>query len=98
MSYSIIATVVSVDLQPNQQVKIKGVGKHLYKDDANKQWNILKESSTQNPMMKDIMDVYTIPLDGFSKILLAMATVNQKPLKFEINDSFAITSISLLNV
>ena len=99
MLYTIIATVSKVNVK-YQTVELKGVGKYQFLSDEDKTFNILCTSETIGPKIIDISTEFVLSLDSFYQTLLATAMVNQKPLKFKIDEkdsNWTISSISTPN-
>lgn len=97
--YTIIATVTKLE---NDEIKIKGVGKHLYPDSSGKEWNVFEEEITENSKMvktdENIKTNENAKTCAINTFLLATAMVNRKPLKFAIDkeqEGYTIKSVSV---
>lgn len=101
MSYIIIATIDEVSRGNALKFKLKGFGKHLYKDEKGDYWNVLEEDDTKKSQMISPDDTFSFAnMDVFFKILLATAMNDRKLLKFEVvraKSSWTIISIAIPN-
>lgn len=99
MLYTIIATVSKVNIKA-KTVELKGVGKYQFLGDGNKTFNILCASETTDSKIIESTTGFILQRCTFYQTLLATAMVNQKPLKFGIDEkdsNWTITSISIPN-
>lgn len=83
--YTIVAIISKIDNQ--KQLQIRGVGKHLYKDSREEQWNLLEENDVHQTKSIKLEQQMTIDVSGnIGETLVAEAMLHKRPLKLTIEE------------
>ena len=96
-NYIITAIVTKIDSKG--QITLNGVGKHRYEKSKDNYMNLLEGDDVKDSKLVELSTPYQVKMDvDLSKIILATAMLQKKPLKLTIEEkegAFSITAIEV---